>query len=217
MNRRIIYTAVCLAFQLQFLFAQVKVGLTSSIDLTFPKAPEIFDTLGQKVFNFSDENGYYACIINRNAIPGNQPMDLKVYYTNIYKSLQQPIEQCQLIKQTDLQIAGIQAIEFYTTCRVNPDFPEIRYKRLFLYGHDLYILDFWTDKAHQAQADQNKSTFLNSFVVHQSNNEAIIPPALPIHDKKESIRNNLAPILGIVVIGVLLLLLFIFYKKKPKK
>jgi hypothetical protein len=123
MKRKNILIAILFAMYSTSVWCQVKVNLAPNIELTFPQQPEVFDTLGQKVFNYSDEVGYYACIIRRNAVPaGKAPMDLKSFYANLYKSLQRPEEECQLIKQTDLVLAGIIGAEFQTRCKEDPSF-----------------------------------------------------------------------------------------------
>jgi hypothetical protein len=197
------------------LFSQVKVNLSSKIELTFPKAPDAFDTLGQKVYNYTDQYGYYACIVRTKAVTAdNAPMDLKSFYANLYKTLQRPEEQCKLIKQTDLVLAGVVGAEFYSICKEDPEFPEIRYKRLILYDNDLYVLDYWTTKAHLARAEQDKSNFLNSFVLHPGSDIAVIPPAIT---PTNSIGNDHWVPWGIAGATIALILVLIYFVKKQKK
>ena len=201
-------------YSLQVVYGQVQVKLSPEIEMTFPGDPEVFDTLGQKVFNYSDENGYYASIIHHNALPsGKQPMDLKSYYGNVYKSLQQQNEQCKLVYQTELMIAGIKAAEFYSICKEDPDFPEIRYIRFFLYGHELYVLDYWTTKSHIAQAENNKNKFLNSFVLHQGANDAFIPSAVPGTGDTGSDLGKYLLWASLIGIGILAFLYYKFYRR----
>ncbi|MEP7322990.1 MAG: hypothetical protein ABI761_13785 [Saprospiraceae bacterium] len=215
MNIKSFLTWVLVTFCSQFLFSQVKVNLTSRIELTFPQSPEAFDTLGQRVYNYQDEYGYYACIIRTQAVPPDKKvMDLKAFYSNIYKSLALPGEQCQLIKQTDLMLAGVMGAEFYATCKEDPEFPEIRYKRLILFENDLYVLDFWTTKAHLARAEEDKSKFLNSFVLHPDTDIAILPPAISTPNHAGNDRWIPWAIAGATIV---LILGLIYFTKKQKK
>jgi hypothetical protein len=213
---RYAFSIILVAWGVLLGHSQQLVKLSPEIEMTFPGAPEVFDTLGQKIFNYSDENGYYACIIHHNALPsGKLPMDLKSYYANVYKSLQQQNEQCKLVYQTELLIAGIKAAEFYSTCKEDPEFPEIRYIRFFLYGHELYVLDYWTTKAHLNQAENNKNKFLNSFVLHQGANDAIIPSAISSSDHGGVEIGKYILWACLAGIGVLGFLYFYFNRRIP--
>jgi hypothetical protein len=88
---------------------------------------------------------------------------------------------------------------------------------LILYANTLYVLDYWTTKAHIGQAEQNKSNFLNSFVLHGGGDVAIIPPAISPTSNKNIGTDRWIPwsILG-GTIALILGLIFLVRKQRNR-
>ena len=76
------------------LSAQVVVQVDRNVKLTFPGQPEKLDTLGQQVYTYSDENGYYSCIVQKTTIDPVKlaSIDIGQFYSEIYQSVQNPAE-----------------------------------------------------------------------------------------------------------------------------
>ncbi len=208
----------CLIYCLQQGYSTITVKLDNNFNLVFPNEPNALDTLGQRIYDYSDETGYYACIIQAGSVPADKMADLDVdkFLQSMYDRLQDPTHQCQSIKQSPFTIGAIRGIEFLSRCKEDPDFPDIRYKRLFLYKSNLYVIDYWTYKSQASVAEQHKNTFFGSIQELQPDRTAFIPSALP-QSKSHQVAidwSSYTWILGLVAgIGVV----FLFLRNKPKK
>ncbi len=194
------------------------VKIDNHFTISFPSHPDALDTLGQKVYDYSDANGYYAVIVQPNSIKEDKLMDLDLskFYQTMYEKLQMPSQQCQMINKSQFNIGDIQGVEFFTRCAEDPEFPDIRYKRMLVYKSNLYIIDHWAYKPQLATAEQNKNTFFLSMTPIKDENEAIIPSGIPepTAPSDTSIPSNYIWIVGLVLaLGLILL----FSRKNSKK
>jgi len=193
--------------------AQVKVNISPNVFLTFPNQPDILDTLGQKVYHYSDETGYYACIVQQTTLnPAKRSaLDVNRFYNEVYQSVKIPGDNCNLIKQKNVTIEDLSGIEFYATCDPNPETPELRFKRLLLYETKLFVVDFWTTKAYYSQAEGNKNGFFESMAL-EVKGDATIPSAFQPAETSDNISYN-----WLILILVLAPIIYLFVIRKPKK
>lgn len=186
--------------------------------LTFPNVPSSLDTLGQHVFDYSDETGYYACIVQYNAIKEDKLLDLDFakFYQTMYEKLQHPDQQCQLVSNTPFFLGDIRGMEFFTRCKEDPEFPDVRYKRILVYKTNLYIIDHWTFKSQLSKAEQRKNEFFQSMVITKDADNAIIPSAIPSTKVPAGATFEYKYLWGI---GLILLagLWLLFRRKSPKE
>lgn len=196
-----------------FLRAQVKINVSPGVFLTFPGEPATLDTLGQKVYDYSDETGYYACIVQNTSLNATtrSTLDIGRFYKEVYQSVIRPGDNCKTTKQTDVTLQDLVGMEFFATCDPDPETPELRYKRLILYESRLFVLDFWTTQAYFAQSAGNKNKFFESMNV-QLNNAAPIPSAV-----ESSRSENNVSYKWLILILVLVPVIYLVASRKPKK
>lgn len=200
----------------QIIVAQQVVEINPGVKLTFPSSPSLLDTLGQRVYDYSDANGYYACILKMNAVSVDKlsNLDRPKFYKTIFESMQDPAHQCKIVSQSNGSVQDVPFAEFYSTCKPDPDFPDLRFKRLILLGSDLYIIDYWTYQNNATQAQENKNLFFNSLDLGNISAVPIIPRAVDDADSQAIDWASYTWIFGII--GALVIILF-FLRKKPKK
>ena len=198
------------------LSAQAVVQVDRDVKLTFPGPPERLDTLGQKVYTYSDENGYYSCIVQKTSIDPIKlaGLDIGQFYSEIYQSVQNPADKCQSISQNEIVIHNTRAMEFYAQCAERPDIPELRYKRLVLNPPNLYVIDFWTTRAMFNQSGSLKNAFFESMIIDSQGDQARIPSAL---DNSEAGEPSLLRYGFLLAAIVVLLAVLLYLRKKPKK
>ena len=196
--------------------AQIVVQIDRDVKLTFPGQPDKLDTLGQRVYIFSDENAYYSCIVQKTNIDPIKlvSIDLGQFYSEIYQSVQNPADKCQSISQNEIVILNTRAMEFYAQCEERPDIPELRYKRLVLNPPNLYVIDFWTTRAMYNQSGSLKKVFFESMTIDPQNDQATIPSALDNTDPADPSRIRYGYFLAAIAI---LLAVLLYLRKKPKK
>lgn len=201
-------------------FAGIKVQVDEKTSIMFPGRPEMIDTLGQLSYSMSDATGYYACIVVKNAIKDLSNFDVQKFYSSMFAQLQSPAHECQLIHESGINHTDVIGKEYYSICKVIPDFPEVRYKRFFVYKNDFYIIDFWTDKSQISLAPSFKSAFFNSleFVKDQV---AVIPSAFDTPQENQAQEGGDGFSQYKWLIGIIFLLIAIFaylkFGSKPKK
>lgn len=197
------------------LSAQVVVQVGLNVKLTFPGQPEKLDTLGQKVYTYSDENGYYSCIVQKTTIDPVKlaGIDIGQFYSEIYQSVQNPADKCKHISQNEIVILDTRAMEFYAQCEERPDIPELRYKRLVLNPPNLYVIDFWTTRAKYNQSGSLKNAFFESMIIDSQGNQATIPSALDKTDGADPSWVNYGYFLAAIAV---LLVVLLYLRKKPK-
>ncbi|MEP7268696.1 MAG: hypothetical protein ABI844_13800 [Saprospiraceae bacterium] len=211
--------ALILFILIQYSFqsrAGVRVDVDSYLSLMFPTAPDLMDTLGQKVYSISDETGYYSCILMKVAPEKLRNLDRQKFYKSMYETIQDPSHGCHLIKESVVNFTDIIGVEYHTSCNEVPDFPEIRYKRFFLYQNILYVIDFWTFKNQAANAENFKSAFFNSLQI-KKDEEAVVPSAFGNSKTSNETPFNLNNFIGLIGIFIALALILVFLRKKPKK
>ncbi len=198
------------------LSAQVVVQVDRNVKLTFPGQPEKLDTLGQQVYTYSDENGYYSCIVQKTTIDPVKlaSIDIGQFYSEIYQSVQNPADKCQHISQNEIVILNTRAMEFYAQCEERPDIPELRYKRLVLNPPNLYVIDFWTTRAKYNQSGSLKNAFFESMIIDSHGDQATIPSALDKTDAADPSWVNYGYFLAAIAV---LLVVLLYLRKKPKK
>ncbi len=194
--------------------AQVGVNVTETVRLTFPGQPEIIDTLGQKVYHFTDETGYYACIAQQTNLNATKraTLDINQFYNQVYESLNIPDDHCKTVRQQNIVVRDLAGIEYYATCDQHPETPELRYKRLILYESRLFVLDFWTTQAYFSKATANKNAFFESMTLLARDDDALIPSAFEPTESTERISYN-----WLILILVLVPVIYFLSKRKPKK
>lgn len=194
--------------------AQVSVNVSETVRLTFPGPPEIIDTLGQKVYHFSDETGYYACIAQKTNLNATKraALDINQFYNQVYESLAIPGDHCKQVRQQPIVIHDLAGIEFYATCDQHPETPELRYKRLLLYESMLFVLDFWTTQSYFSKATANKNAFFESMTLLAKDDAALIPSAFEPTESKDRISYN-----WLILVLVLVPVIYFLSKRKPKK
>lgn len=207
----------CLVFVLLscslLLRAQVRINISPNVFLTFPNNPDILDTLGQKVYHYTDETGYYACIVQQTTLNPTKrsALDVNRFYNEVYQTVQMPEDHCNLVRQKNVTIEDLSGIEFYATCDPHPDRPELRFKRLLLYETKLFVMDFWTTQAYYSQADANKSGFFESMSLELKGDPSI-PSALEPSETSDNISYN-----WLILLLVLIPVVYLFVLRKPKK
>jgi hypothetical protein len=197
----------------QLLSAQVKINVSPGVFLTFPGEPSILDTLGQKVYDYSDETGYYACIVQNTSLNATtrSTLDVGRFYKEVYQSVIRPGDNCNTTKQTEVTLQDLLGMEFFATCDPDPEIPELRYKRLILYESRLFVLDFWTTQAYFSQSASKKNAFFESMNV-QVNNAAPIPSAI-----EPSGSENKVSYKWLILILILVPVIYLIASRKPKK
>lgn len=212
MKKSIWFSAVLFLINSAGLTSQVTVSISPSVKLTFPGQPEVIDTLGQKVFHYSDETGYYACIVQQTNLNATKrsTLDLSLFYNEVYQSLVIPEDHCKQVKQQDITIQDLAGMEYYATCDQNPETPELRYKRLILYEARLFVLDFWTTQAYFSQAGARKNAFFES--MNLEDNAAPIPSAFQPTEPASGPSYK-----WLILILVLVPAIYWLTKRKPKK
>ncbi len=185
--------------------------------INFPAMPELLDTLGNTSYSLSNHDGYYACLVMKNAVPADKlaSLDLNKFYMTVYETLQAPEQGCQLFNQSNIRAGDINAAEFWSRCKPDPDFPEIRYKRLLLAGSTLYVLDHWTFTKIQSGGEERKNSFFNSFKI-KSPEKAVIPSAFENSNGTDKTKSRKYWAYIAVALGVLAFVLrSLFRKQKP--
>lgn len=197
-------------------YAGIKVELDEKASIQFPSFPEVLDTLGKRSYSMTDATGYYAVLIVQNVTSNMATFELQKFYKQMYERIQAPEHGCQLIKESNVNITDIVGVEYYSNCLEMEDFPEIRYKRFFVYKGDFYIIDYWTYKSQLSNAPNFKAAFFNSlsFKIDES---AVIPFTIEnensMKDTSDIFENSKWLILFIVILFGFL----IFLRRKPKK
>ncbi|MBK7608689.1 MAG: hypothetical protein IPI18_16535 [Saprospiraceae bacterium] len=213
-----IYIALLLStlFSSHFIVAQQVIEINPGVKLTFPSPPSLLDTLGQRVYDYSDVNGYYACILKMNAVSVDKlaNLDRPKFYKTIFESMQDPSHQCRLVNQSSGSISDVPFADFYSTCKLDPDFPDVRFKRLILLGSDLYIIDYWTYQSNASKSHENKDLFFNSLKLENISVAPFIPSAINSSNSQKIDWSSYTWVFGII--GALVIILF-FLRKKPKK
>ncbi len=196
----------------------VKVELDEKASIQFPSFPEVLDTLGKLSYSMTDASGYYAVLVVKKVTTDMATFELDKFYKQMYERIQSPDHNCLLIKESKINLTDIIGMEYYSNCKEMEDFPDIRYKRFFVYKGDFYILDYWTNKNQLANAPNYKAAFFNS-LSFKIDETALIPSGIensssPGSDADAGLFENSK---WLILFIILLVGILLFLRKKPKK
>ncbi len=199
-----------------FSYGGIRVDLDEKATIQFPSFPEVLDTLGKISYSLTDGSGYYAVLIVKNVTSDMSTFELQKFYKQMFERMQSPDHACQLIKESNVNLTDVLGVEYYSNCREMEDFPDIRYKRFFVYQGDFYIIDYWTYKNQLANAPNFKAAFFNS-LAFKKNENVIIPPAIENTKGPDSNPGIIENSKWLILFIFLLLGVLIFLRRKPKK
>lgn len=199
-----------------FSYGGIRVDLDEKASIQFPSFPEVLDTLGKISYSMTDASGYYSVLIVKNVTSDISTFELQKFYKQMFERMQSPDHDCQLIKESNINQTDILGVEYYSNCREMEDFPDIRYKRFFVFRGDFYIIDYWTHKNQLANAPNFKAAFFNSLAFKQDKT-VIIPPAIENTKGADSDPGIIENSKWLILFIFLLLGIFLFLRRKPKK
>lgn len=141
--------------------------LTEQVSIDFPSEPVLSDTLGIKTFSYSDADASYLMNIRDLGKLKNFQLkenELENFYNKIIEGTIQG-SQGELISKSQFTMSGFKGIEIEYTSSVNPDLPNLRFKRIILLNTTIYLYDFWTVLENKEQTHTDRDKYFNSFTI----------------------------------------------------
>lgn len=216
---------IVLLFGFNLLSQNTVTHLTDFADVTFPTETEITETGNDKVFVSEDSSAMYMVNVrnlsNRN-IPSFNKDELLEFYQGVADGAVNSVNG-KLISTEKIELANSIAFDIEYTANSNPNLPNRRFKRIFLFKKHLFNIQYWPITNDENIINLNKSKFYNSFSVSSENSSInqISEVDAPLINK-ESEEYNAGFKIGklvfyLLIIGVPIILILFFITRKRKK
>lgn len=146
----------------------IKTDITDFASIDFPSIADLNKVEGKIIFSASDESAIY--IISISKLTDEQDARLtKEEILNLYQGVARGSAEAinaEIVSMKEIRISKIPALELEYFASSNSDLPSQRFKRILYIDKHIISFDFWPIANLKDIANQKKSKFFNSFLIH---------------------------------------------------
>lgn len=151
-----------------FAFAQggYKQDLNNLISVNFPAKPESMDTLGQKIYKFTDSDAFYMALVKEHSVE-----DLLISTNKLSEFYDGTINgvlgasKGRLISKKAFTVAGLKGVEIEYVTTANPALPDLRFNRMLLINNTFISLNCLTLSKNKQATEAVRKHFFNSIAL----------------------------------------------------
>jgi len=166
MSKRLLFIIAYILVINSFVHSQV---FTQNIDsiatVDFPGSPDVSDTMGRRVYNYSVGTEYYLVITHDLSNAPNlhvKKQELDGFYNSVIKGILDAA-QGKLIAKKNFEVSNLRGAEIEFTSASNAKLPDLRFSRLIFVEKKLIMYSFWTMSANKLTTLTSREAFFNSF------------------------------------------------------
>ena len=203
-----------------FLLGQnlTKQNLVEIAVIGFPGQPEISDTLGKRIYTFSNENARLAVVVT-NYTPKNEFQlkegELNQFYDGTIQGVIKSI-QGKLINKKEVNIDGLVGTEIEFTIPSRPNYPNLGFQRILYTNKGVFAISYLTTSEKRSFIEKEKQQYFNSFQFTIAK-EKIVQFTTAKGDPAYDISFVFGQILGYLFIAGLFFILIRYFIRRTKR
>lgn len=199
-----------------------KQNILNIATIDFPEKPDFIDTLGLKMYDYSDENAQFILMIRDLSSQPDlsfQEDDLEKFYSNTIAGIIDASEG-KILNKKVFELDGLKGVEIEFISNSNPSLPDLRFEKILFVNNLFIAVDFVTNSVDSMITKNKKDQYFQSFILTAKKSTL---KQLDASNKDKAYKTGFAigKVLGyLFVIGIVFLIVILINKvrnRKPKE